>query len=1016
MSPIWQHSTALTQPARAQSQCTTHDTRLSPLYINCDTRACDSSFSFANLFSSPSPTLPRIRDCDLRSSSCRRSLQLEFPVAMFSHSDTQLFADVPTGFISIDAAREQLKSFPVIHVTLEGLDQQFTESIAEERCVTAREFLLNAIQKFGPELSELYTAALLYSDEQPRCSRVRLQSGMIETAVVCHFRIHSMHAAQSLVNLYARRFRNRPPEHQPVARFYAFAREHELEIAARNGIPQFRTPVAAETQTDSPALATTTATALAAPAIFGCSSSSLHFSNFLWPSATQPAVSASSSQSRASSSGLFASPSFSVSLTPNTEARKSTVAVPPVATEVLQEHHLAAARDLDSLMRAINAFERSSAIDTARLKELKETIRVGVASAVLSLPTIVERTSTAFGTTTRAVPALLSHPWGFPAGSQMPPSATPLVLTPEVVVSQIAPHSTAEVTQGKETQSSAGTQEAKETRVEKTRVEKTRAEEQAREVELDRLLEETRSAEESAANAQVSESSQAVGVDASTQEEHQASAHDQSDDSLILVESLSTTPVPPAVVSLESRIAGDAAIVAATAVTVAHSSTELESPASPAPAIATTTSAGESTTATASASAHVPRESAVEHRPVTRTSKRAADAAAAETATSEKKSASKPDSSASSSRPAKSARLSTFTYAGSHSSDFSPCSLRIEFSPAAASTDVAERESRPETPFLPTAPSSRLLTSANQTASQPRVAFGEPAWDDDDEVTAAARLDTTRHHHQDQRAATGAAKSYSAWSPDAGWHSSSTGASSSCVPREFASAYRAAFPGQEAEHATSSEAARRSLDSLERQAQHTRAVVQVVTRGWPQSSQFPIRELSNRDTVASTPGPHAQESYSAVLDRPIAIIVLSTRFTFKKDGSPVDICRRVVVQGETHNLLDCRVRFQSMSALNPLPYEQMYPEAESRLPTKTYSELVHYLLYDCAGYFYVFHDRESTLEKLRIAIMKDRSVDVGRQMLLRNDALRAGAKIWYRSRSHLAPLRDLWDPLLHKNF
>ena len=99
-----------------------------------------------------------------------------------------------------------------------------------------------------------------------------------------------------------------------------------------------------------------------------------------------------------------------------------------------------------------------------------------------------------------------------------------------------------------------------------------------------------------------------------------------------------------------------------------------------------------------------------------------------------------------------------------------------------------------------------------------------------------------------------------------------------------------------------------------------------------------------------SPQPEPQSCHGlSVLQSPEAVIVESTRFTFKKDGAPMDICRRVVIQSESVNLLDCRVNFQSLSSLNPLPYAQMYPERESRLPSMNYSELVHFLPHDLAG-------------------------------------------------------------------
>ena len=77
---------------------------------------------------------------------------------------------------------------------------------------------------------------------------------------------------------------------------------------------------------------------------------------------------------------------------------------------------------------------------------------------------------------------------------------------------------------------------------------------------------------------------------------------------------------------------------------------------------------------------------------------------------------------------------------------------------------------------------------------------------------------------------------------------------------------------------------------------------------------------------------------------------------------------------------------------------------------------MHYLLHDLVGRLFVFNEREATLKALQIALPRNRTIDLGRQILLSKVALRAGAKIWYRTRSHLTPLKDLWGPLLHRRY
>ena len=72
------------------------------------------------------------------------------------------------------------------------------------------------------------------------------------------------------------------------------------------------------------ALLVTSVSLLVNPPFFGSSSSSLHFSNVLLPPTSRASGSTSFSQLHTPTSSLFMSPSSSVSLTPNPEARMIT--------------------------------------------------------------------------------------------------------------------------------------------------------------------------------------------------------------------------------------------------------------------------------------------------------------------------------------------------------------------------------------------------------------------------------------------------------------------------------------------------------------------------------------------------------------------------------------------------------------------------------------------------------------------------------------------------------------------
>ena len=151
--------------------------------------------------------------------------------------------------------------------------------------------------------------------------------------------------------------------------------------------------------------------------------------------------------------------------------------------------------------------------------------------------------------------------------------------------------------------------------------------------------------------------------------------------------------------------------------------------------------------------------------------------------------------------------------------------------------------------------------------------------------------------------------------------------------------------------------------------------------------------------VLQTPNPWASTT-ATFPERPIVpmqsvvvVLVESTRFTFKANNAPVHIARHVVVQTDGGTLANLRIDIRTPTILNSLDYQLIYPARESQLPLIKYSELVHFLLDSLSDRYFVFYDQESTLVALRLALTRDRFVDVGLHILLRNDALRAGGTI-----------------------
>ena len=168
-----------------------------------------------------------------------RLIDIQLP-AINSTADALLFLNAASGVFPPDIACEQLLAFPVIDVLIEGLDQQFSMLLAENHHLTCREFIQSSIEGFGPALSTVFFAALLFCDENPREHQVRSHPGIWEKTGVLHFRVRSLHAAKTLVQLISNRFRTSSVDQQPVARLCFLSEQHEAEIAARAATPSLQ--------------------------------------------------------------------------------------------------------------------------------------------------------------------------------------------------------------------------------------------------------------------------------------------------------------------------------------------------------------------------------------------------------------------------------------------------------------------------------------------------------------------------------------------------------------------------------------------------------------------------------------------------------------------------------------------------------------------------------------------------------------------------------------------------------
>ena len=112
-------------------------------------------------------------------------------------------------------------------------------------------------------------------------------------------------------------------------------------------------------------------------------------------------------------------------------------------------------------------------------------------------------------------------------------------------------------------------------------------------------------------------------------------------------------------------------------------------------------------------------------------------------------------------------------------------------------------------------------------------------------------------------------------------------------------------------------------------------------------------------------------------------------------------------------LLNVRVDVSAPSMLST-PIQDRSNRGDIDRPLQTYSNIVAILSERLKTRFCVFYNSEYTLDALRFALPRERTVDLGQYVLLRNDSLREGGTVWSRSRAYTAPLEDLWRPILKR--
>ena len=146
----------------------------------------------------------------------------------------------------------------------------------------------------------------------------------------------------------------------------------------------------------------------------------------------------------------------------------------------------------------------------------------------------------------------------------------------------------------------------------------------------------------------------------------------------------------------------------------------------------------------------------------------------------------------------------------------------------------------------------------------------------------------------------------------------------------------------------------------------------------------------------------------------MVITVETARFYLTRfDAFQLKLTRRLVVVDKTGVLSDWRLQCETPTLLKKKsPTNAPDPALESRLPLKSYSEIIRTLSILLVRRYMVFHDCEAVLDSLQLALPLKRTTDISLNIHVRNDALRSGGSCWCRSRRHLVEMEKLWQRLI----
>ena len=111
--------------------------------------------------------------------------------------------------LNVATATDRVKQCTIFEVVVNNLDLVFVADVAAASHATLHDYLRSRLKVFGPQIGELYAAALIVCDADAQELTTSMLAGDTSTSLAYRFKAYSLHAARDIADLLIARYKER---------------------------------------------------------------------------------------------------------------------------------------------------------------------------------------------------------------------------------------------------------------------------------------------------------------------------------------------------------------------------------------------------------------------------------------------------------------------------------------------------------------------------------------------------------------------------------------------------------------------------------------------------------------------------------------------------------------------------------------------------------------------------------------------------------------------------------------